>query len=202
MAALFAPAASAHLQRDGGIWVYRYYTHSSDNPQCDQSSVGRIDPLNILYWQYGEAVRIHDHSVDETEWRNFGDFNDQVTCVNPEGNGWSGMGAVREEDGHGCLVCRTRAHLRIFPAGHVHSNIQNKWSTADVHHESPGCCFGHEPDESWETWENQYANEMKEPGSVHNIEHDKYDRVAAGLFRGQYDNGDVTRVGGLHNDAY
>lgn len=189
-------SASAHL-KNGSSWTYRYYTHSADSPQCGQD-VGRIDPLNIIYYQYGEAQRINDHSIDETDWYGESNRQDQVMCVNPSGSGWSAQNAVAEEQGHGCLVCDTRAHLRIFPAGHVHTSLSNKWSTADVHHEDLVCCVTHDPDESWEQWEGHYASEF----NGHNIYHDYYDRVAAGYYRGEYDNGDVTRIGGLHNGNY
>jgi len=93
----------------------------------------------------------------------------------------------------------TRAHLRIFPAGHLHLDLWDKWSTADVHHEALGCCPSHYIDEDWELWENHYASEM---APAHNIYPDTYDRLAAGYWRGYFDNGDVTRVGGLHNGTY
>jgi hypothetical protein len=195
-AALFVGSTPAHV-KDGTRWTYRYYTHSSDNPRCSED-VGRIDPLNIIYYQYGEALRINDHSNSETHWYGETNRRDQVMCVNPTGSGWSAQGSVAEEQGHGCLACPTRAHLRIFPAGHVHNAIVDKWSTADVHHEDLQCCVTHDPDESWELWEEHYASEF----DGHNIYPDYYDRVGAGYFRGEYDNGDPTRVGGLHNGNY
>ena len=196
--ALFASPASGHIRRSDGSWVYRYYTHDSGNPQCGLEG-GAIDPLNIIYYQYGEALRINDHSNAETDW--YGDSNrqDQVMCVNPSGTGWSTSQGAAEEQGHGCLPCPTRAHLRIFPAGHLHLDLWDKWSTADVHHEALGCCPSHYIDEDWELWENHYASEM---APAHNIYPDTYDRLAAGYWRGYFDNGDVTRVGGLHNGTY
>ena len=199
-AAVLTPAASAHIRRSDGGWTYRYYTHSADNPRCGED-VGRIDPLNIIYYQYGEAYRIDDHSKSETDWYEQANYYDQVMCVNPSGTGWSAQGLVEEEQGHGCLSCRNRAHLRIFPAGHLHSDIVDKWSTSDVHHEQVDYCCppSHFIDEDWELWENHYAYEMS---GAHNIYADVYDRVAAGYYRGYYDDGDVTRVGGLHNGGY
>lgn len=191
-------SAWAHL-KNGSSWTYRYYTHDADSPQCGQDTTSvRIDPLNIIYYQYGEAVRIDDHANAETHWYSEANRRDQVMCVNPNGTGWSGQGSVAEEQGHGCVACPTRAHLRVFPAGHLHSGNQDKWSTADVHHEDLVCCVTHAPDESWEVWEGHYASEF----DGHNIWSDYYDRVGAGYFRGEYDNGDVTRVGGLHNGSY
>jgi hypothetical protein len=194
----FAGSAAAHL-KNGDAWTYRYYTHSSDGPNCGSGGASvSIDPLNIVYYQYGEALRINDHSISETHWYGEANRREQVMCVNPSGTGWSAQGSVAEEQGHGCLACDTRAHLRIFPAGHTHSSNQNKWSTADVHHEDLVCCVDHDPDESWETWESHYANEF----DGHNIYRNYYDRVASGYWRGEWDSGDVTRIGGLHNGQY
>jgi hypothetical protein len=193
-----ASMATAHLKRSDGSWTYRYYTHDAGNQQCGQD-VGRIDPLNIVYYQYGEATRINNHSNAETDWGGISNRQSQVMCVNPSGNGWSGQLSSAEENGHGCLPpCPNQAHLRVFPAGHVHSNITDKWSTADVHHER-FTGTDHVIDEDWETWENHYRSEWP---PEHNTYPDYYDRVAAGAYRGFFDDGDPTRIGGLHNGSY
>jgi hypothetical protein len=187
--------ALAHV-KTGDSWTYRYYTRDADSPQCGQAS-GNIDPLNIIYYQYGEALRINEHSLAETHWYGEDNRREQVMCIDPDADGsWDHQGSVAEEQGHGCLACDSRAHLRIFPAGHVHDELADRWSTADVHHEDLVCCFDHDPDESWEQWEGHYASEF----DGHNIYPDYYDRVAPGMYRGEFDNGQVTRIGGLHSD--
>jgi hypothetical protein len=194
-------SAWSHLMLGSGTWTYRYYTRSagsSADSQCENNT-GRLDPLNIITYQYGVAARMFDHINGETHWYNVSYGSDQVICATTDGSSYRTQGDHDQAVGHGPNpFTGDQAHYRLFPAGHNHTENVNKFSVADFHHEDYGGSF-HAPDENWETWENHVASEMN---AHHNIYADYYYRVAAGDWRGFYDNGYVTRIGGLHDGEY
>lgn len=186
--------ANAH-QTVNGVWTYRYFTRDdsgSAQSNC-QNNAGLIDPLNIITYQWGEWARMHTHLANETDWEPTWFGSGQVTCITTDGANYSTHGQDEQQGGHGTS---TRAHFRIFAAGHNHDDVQYKWGVLDVHHE--GCC-AHDPDEDWENWETHLGGEI---GVAHNIYWDEYVRQGAMYWRGFYDSGAVTRVGGLHYGAY
>lgn len=197
LSAVGAGAAQAHFRENDGTWTYRYHTRTDNNDakqHCDNNT-GKVDPLNIIFYKWGEWSRMFDHVNGETHWFNFTiGGSGQVLCQRL--SGYAVVVPMREQaQGHGFEG--TRAHYRIFPSGHGHEE-QFRWSTIDVHHEE---CCGHAIDENWETWENHLAHEMDvdvNNSGKHNVWHDYYYRAAAAYFRGWYDNGYVTRVGGDH----
>jgi hypothetical protein len=197
-ALLGTPAvASAHLTYTQSLWTYRYYTRGAGDPQCNVDSHNLLDPLNIVTYQYGEAARMFDHIMNETDWYNVSYGSDQVICWTT-GSGYGTQGDYDQAVGHGPNPATgDQAHFRLFPAGHVHPNIVDKFSVADFHHEDYGGSF-HNPDEDWEVWEEHVAGEM----DGHNIYHDYYYRVTHSYWRGWADNGYTTRIGGLHNGGY
>jgi len=193
VAAVAAVPAAAHLKSDGD-WTYRYHTRADDsswNYNCVYG-VGKVDPLNVLFWQFGEWSRMFDHANSHTHWYDWNILGSgQVMCISPTGPPYDGkIGMHEQAQGHG-IDTGPRSHYRIFPAGHTHDQDENKWSTIDVHHESFGT---HAPDEDWESWENHFVGEMEE----HYRDPDAYCRYTNGSFRHFYDNGCVSRVGGSH----
>lgn len=188
--------ARAH-QTVNGVWTYRYYTRASGgsaSTDCNAGSLpGAVDPLNIIGYRWGEGVRIDDHIRLET---NYGDTivgSAQVTCITTNGTTYSTNLMFNDQTD---ATVQNRAHFRSFTAGHTHTDNEFKWSVFDVHHE--GCCE-HDPNDDWETWESNLGWDMS---LHHNIYFDEYVRVAPGLWRGWWDSGAVTRIGGLHDGVY
>jgi hypothetical protein len=108
-----------------------------------------------------------------------------------------------DQEGHGSwdCTCLVRAHFRIWYAPHSHSNIIDKWSTIDVHHEHVEASASiHYIDEDWETWEYHIGSEFGAAG--HNFYYDYWARQGGQYLQGFYDDGYITRVGGLHNGSY
>jgi hypothetical protein len=195
-------AASAHLQLSSGTWTWRYYTRaqgSNQDAQCE-ANTGRLDPTNIIIYQYGEWSRINGHLNDETHWSywNPTPATTQVICTTTDGSNFNQQ--VQKDDQKGHVQFDDQAHFRIFPAGHTHDALASKWSVLDVHHEDFNLST-HVINEDWETWENHIVG-IGEIGGAHNIYADYYYRAPAGDWRGFYDNGLVTRVGGLHDGKY
>ncbi len=207
-----AAAAQAHIIHSNGTWSYRYLTRSSAS-DCGGGS-GGVDPLNVLFWQYGEGSRMNSHIDADTHWGFYSApgllRTDQWIC----GDSDAAVGNYTVNDyqnfddqqGHGGLycTCKVRAHERIFYAPHSHSSIVDKWSIIDAHHEkvawSSSTVLTHEIDEDWETWEYHIGSEFG--GSGHNFYYDYWARQGSQYIRGFYDDGYVTRVGGLHNGSY
>lgn len=192
--AVTSPPAGAH-QTVNGVWTYRYFTRDDDSSAWSncQNNAGHIDPLNIITYQWGEWARMFGHFDNETHWGPTSLGGAQVSCITTDGANYSPFGMNDQQGGHGTA---TRAHFRDFAAGHLHPDVQYKWGVLDVHHE--GCC-AHDPDEDWETWESHIGFEI---GAAHNIYWDEYVRQGGMYWRGFWDSGAVTRVGGLHNGVY
>jgi hypothetical protein len=201
LALMVASSAWAHLQLGDGTWTWRYYTRSAGSgadANCENNT-GKVDPLNIITYQYGEASRMFDHINGETDWYNVSYGSDQVICASTDGSSWRTQGDHDQAVGHGPdPFTGDQAHYRLFPAGHVHDANSAKFSVADFHHEDYGGSF-HAPDESWEKWENHVANEIS---THHNVYADYYFRVNHTSWRGFADNGYTTRIGGLHDGNY
>jgi hypothetical protein len=192
----FTSDARAH-QTVNGVWTYRYYTRSDNSDaywDCNAGSLpGAVDPLNIIGYRYGEGLRMHDHLRVETDYGDTSIGSNQVTCVTVDGEGyWTNLMFGDQSNN----TFWYRGHFRSFTAGHSHDDIEFKWSVFDVHHE--GCCE-HDPNADWEDMETDLGTQMSGP---HNIYWDEYVRVANGFWRGWWDNGAVTRIGGLHYGGY
>jgi hypothetical protein len=200
--AVAVPAASPHLVHTNGTWTYRYYDRDPATSFIDCASGSNpIDPMNLVFWQYGEYSRINSHIETETHLGFFTGHSPHDMCAtNDGGSSYWGHDEFDEQQGHGCLThCSGRAHMRLWYAPHSHGANVDKWTAAGVHHEEVVCCFSHEIDEDWETWEDHIASEMY---AHHNIYWDAYFRGTAGYYRGWYDDGFATRVGGLHDGQY
>jgi hypothetical protein len=193
--------AQAHQLAPNGAWTYRYYTRANDSSayiNCNSGSLpGAVDPLNIIGYRYGEGVRMHRHLTQDQD-SNYGHTlvgSDQVTCVTTDGQGY-GTNVMFDQAANASVW--NRGHFRSFTAGHWHDDIEFKWSVFDFHHE--GACCVHDPNDHWETWEEDIAWRMY---PEHNIYWEEYARVGPGNWRGPYyDSGAVTRIGGLHGGGY
>jgi hypothetical protein len=201
-----AGQAGAHLIHPSGVWTYRYLSRGSDKPltYCSTGAFG-VDPLNVLIYQYGEANRMNGHLADETHWSHYEGWaprDHQIVCG--DSDELEGDYTVNIEnqfddlEGHGSWSSQTRAHFRIWFAPHGHTQHVNKWSTLDVHHERRVCCWSHTIDEPWDTWEYHATTET----DGHNLWIDYYWRVGGQPIQGFYDNGYITRLGGMHNGVY
>lgn len=195
-------AARAHLTLTDGTWTWRYYTRTQgtgQDTQCENNT-GKVDPTNIIIYQYGEWSRINGHLNDETHWSYWNPVpaSTQVICTTTDGINYNQQ--VQKDDQKGHQQFDDQAHFRIFPAGHVHDATASKWSVLDVHHEDFNLST-HVINEDWEKWENHIVG-ITEIGAHHNIYADYYYRVPSGDFRGFFDNGLITRVGGLHDGNY
>lgn len=198
IAALTAMSDARAHQTVNGVWTYRYFTRNDDgaawaNCNNDWDPNVWIDPLNIINYRWGEWSRMNLHYEWETDWGWTDLGGPQVTCITTDGQNYSPNGQSDQQGGHGT---GSRAHFRLFAAGHVHPDVEFKWSVLDVHHEA---CCAHDPDEDWETWESHIGFEI---WNNHEVYWDEYFRRGAGPWRGLWDSGSVTRVGGLHNGAY
>jgi hypothetical protein len=202
ISAVVAGGAQAHLKLSDGTWTWRYYTRAQGDQQdaeCE-GNTGKLDPTNIITINYGEWSLINGHYNDETHWSywNPTPASAQVICSTMDGANWNQQ--VQKDDQKGHLQFDDQAHFRIFPAGHNHDDIAAKWSVLDVHHEDFNLQT-HVINEDWEKWENHIVG-ISEMGEHHNIYADYYYRVAPGDWRGFFDNGLITRVGGLHDGNY
>jgi hypothetical protein len=203
--------AEAHLTHTNGTWTIRYLTRTNLS-DCAGGS-GGSDPLNIIFWQYGEGNRMNTHIDQDTHWGFYPGFV-------PRANQWicgdsdaavgdytvNDQQSFDDQEGHGsydCL-CGVRAHLRIWYAPHSHSANIDKWSAIDVHHEHIDTSWQtgltHHIDEDWETWEYHIGSEFGQAG--HNFYYDNWVRQSGQYLQGFYDDGIVSRVGGLHNGIY
>ena len=209
LALAVAAVADAHIVRGDGSWTYRYLTRT-DPSNCAGGS-GGSDPLNVLFWQYGEGGRMDSHAEADTHWGFYsGPRDSQWICGDSDSSPGDYTANERQnfddQEGHGGLycVCLVRAHFRIWYAPHGHGELVDKWSTIDVHHErlawSSSTLLTHHIDEDWETWEQHIASELA--GAGHNYWHDYWARAGGQYRQGFYDDGFITRVGGLHNGSY
>jgi hypothetical protein len=211
LAAVAAPLAAAHILHSNGTWTYRYLTRTNLS-DCG-GGTGGSDPLNVLFWQYGEGQRMNGHADSDTHW---GHYSGAV----PRANQWicgdsdSAIGnytvndqqSFDDQEGHGgwSCICGVRAHFRIWYAPHGHGALVDKWSTIDSHHEhidvSTSTVLTHHIDEDWETWEYHIGSEFG--GAGHNFYYDYWARQGGQYLQGFWDDGYITRVGGLHNGVY
>jgi hypothetical protein len=197
--AVTVPAASAHIFING-TWSYKYFTRSNNdqaNANCNNNSnweAGAVDPVSVILYQYGEYQRIFSHLEAETDFgpQRFG--SDQVICATNDTTSYFTHAYWDDQTGHGNLG--TRAHFRLWFAPHGHGANVDKWSIITPHHES---CCSHNPDEDWEVWEDHVAGEM---AGHHNIYWDHFYHRPSGSWRGFWQDGLVTRIGGLHDGAY
>jgi hypothetical protein len=201
-----APQAAGHLVHSNGVWTYRYLTRGTGNAGNDcYYGAGAVDPLNVIFYQYGEGTRMNSHVQDETHWHHYAGWaprSHQVICGDmdccPGDYSLNIFQEFDDQEGHGSWDSETRAHLRLWYAPHGHSELANKWSTIDAHHERLVCCWGHDIDEPWDRWEYHVGNELV----AHNHWYDYYYRVGGQPISGYWDNGYITRVGGLHWGSY
>jgi len=207
-----APAAQAHIIHSNGTWSYKYMTRGSSS-DCGGSG-GKEDPLNVLFWQYGEGNRMNSHMEADTD---LGFYSapgvvrkDQWICGDSDSAVGNYTVNVRDnfddQQGHGGIycTCRVRAHARIFYAPHSHTGTTDKWSIIDAHHAETVFCSStalcHKIDEDWETWEIHIGAEFGSSG--HNFYYDYWARQGNQMIKGFFDDGFITRVGGLHNGVY
>jgi hypothetical protein len=91
----------------------------------------------------------------------------------------------------------------MWQHAHDELNAWDKWSVMTPHHENFSFGSGHEIDEDWENWELHLATEVETySGYCHNVWYHEYYRYPGGLWRNFYQNGYMTRVGGLHCGGY
>lgn len=207
LVALVVPSVGiAHLIHSNGVWTYRYLTRRQA-ADCARPS-GGSDPLNVVMYQYGEGERMNRHAARETDW---GFYNGHVPRVAQWicGDSDSAIGNYTvyerkdfdDQEGHGAWYYIVRAHFRIWQAPHSHPDAVGTWSTIDVHHEKlvVSTDINHKIDEPWDTWEAHFGSEM----SVHhNLYSDYYVHQGGQNLQGFYDDGMITRVGGLHDGKY
>jgi hypothetical protein len=211
-ALLAAPVAAAHILHTNGTWTYRYLTRAQQSG-CSSGSTGS-DPLNVLFLQYGEGNRMNSHAEADTHWGFYSapSFARAPQWICGDSDGAVGNYTVNDrqnfddQEGHGGIycLCGVRAHFRIFYAPHGHDSIPDKWSTIDVHHErdawSSSTVVTHHIDEDWETWEYHIGSEFGSAG--HNLYYDYWARQGGQYIQGFWDDGYITRVGGLHDGSY
>lgn len=194
--AVIATSASAHLRLSNGVWTYRVFSKADDAQaytHC-QNGTGSVDPMSIIIYQYGEYSRIDSHILDETNYYDRLFASDQIMCGTNDGSTYFTHVSWREDRANGPIW--SRSHYRHWYAPHGHSSIVDKWSALTPHHESGD---SHEPDESWEKWEQDLVNQMS---PEHNDYRDAYCRYQSGNWRLHFWNGCVSRIGGLHNGQY
>lgn len=201
-----APDAAAHLTHSNGLWTYRYFSRGPGNAGNDcYWGTGSVDPLNVIFYQYGEGNRMNGHVHNESHWHHYMGWaprTSQMICGDSDASpGDYALNIYQEfddQEGHGTWDSSVRAHLRIWYAPHGHGELVNKWSTIDAHHEERVCCWGHRPDQPWDWWEYHMLDEMV----AHNAYYDWYYRVGGQPVQGFWDNGYISRNGGLHWGAY
>jgi hypothetical protein len=206
LAALTLPnLAFAHIVRSNGTWTFRYLTRHN-LADCG-GPTGGSDPFNVLMWQYGEGNRMNGHLENETHWGFYPGWvprSDDYIC----GDSDSAPGNYTvndyldfdDQEGHGSYLNSVRAHFRIWFAPHGHGALVDKWSILDVHHEKVVLNSNvHQIDEDWETWEYHASSEM---AGAHNFYYDYWARQGSQYIKGFFDDGLITRVGGLHNGSY
>jgi hypothetical protein len=133
---------------------------------------GGSDPLNVLFWQYGEGQPMNGHVADDTHW---GHYSGWVPRANQwicgDSDGAIGNYTVNtaqsfdDQEGHGgwSCTCGVHAHLRLWYAPHGHSAIVDKWTTIDASRAHRLECrdrLTHHIDEDWETWEYHIGTEF------------------------------------------
>jgi hypothetical protein len=210
--ALTATSASAHQYRADGSWTIRYMTRPA--AAADYNGAGYcyygnnssywVDPLNIRFWQYGEGNRISDHVDSDTGWGHpdFSDFDPQQTICGDDDSAEGDYSQHRQLNfdnlaNPSCNIC-DRFHMRIWFAPHPHSDAYSKWSAGDAHHDHWNGS-GHDIDMDWEDAEIQIGSEMS---WAHNFYYDYYAQNQSRIWKGYYDDGIATRIGGEHNGTY
>ena len=198
LAGLVLPAlATAHIN-DANGYFYRYYSRN-EPANCNVSNTGLVDPVNIIGYQYGNINTLDPHIENESHWGYFSLHSPQSVCHRDTATSWhSSTGDVNEQDGHTeqiiCGTCGARAHLREWGQAHAHSTQLN-YSLVGVHHEEL-CGTHHCINDAWETWERHLAGEM---ATHHVVVIDQYQVGVAQYYRGWWDDGWQTRIGGQHD---
>jgi hypothetical protein len=121
----FGGAAFAHF--DTGL-----YTHSN----CPADNNDRVDPINIVFWDWGTSDRVVSQIQSHASWLNGSGssqtFIDHGACFE--------MGAQRASSG----TASTRFHVRLHP---IHLDDSLRWTTVgDAHHEDFVWYCGHAVD--------------------------------------------------------
>ena len=201
--------ALAHIIHDDGPWTFRYLTRKTWDA-CGRMD-GASDPLNVLFWQYGAGDRMNNHANADTAW---GFYPSQVPRADQwicgDSNAQRGTYIANDylnfddQEGHGSSSNTVRAHFRIFYAPHSHSIDSDKWSIIDSHHEhidkSTSTVLTHHIDEDWEKREYIIGADFADSG--HSFWYDYWVRQGGQYLQGFYDDGSISRVGGLHNGSY
>ena len=200
-----ASVATAHLIHTNGVWTFRYFTRianaANDKTPClSDDSHYWVDPLNIIFWAYGEWSRMRDHVDNDTPWGTSAIYGEQTICGDTDayvGNYDIGHNENWDLGEPSCVTC-DRYHIRLFAAPHSHSDDYSKWSTMDTHHEH-WTGLGHTIDMNWEDAEYHLGYEMR----VHHYwGYDYWIRRNGIVWRGWWDDGATTRVGGEHDGVY
>jgi hypothetical protein len=123
--AFFVGVAFAHF--DSGL-----YTHSN----CPADNYDRVDPINVVFWDWGTWDRAAHQIQTHTGWANDGGstqtFVDHGDCYE--------MATQRASGG----VLSSRLHIRLHP---IHFDDALRWTTVgDAHHEDFVWYCGHAVD--------------------------------------------------------
>jgi hypothetical protein len=197
--------ADAHLYRSTGVWTFRYFTRpayaTGDKTPClSEDSHYWIDPLNIIFFAYGEGTRIGSHIDADTPWGFTTIYGEQAICGDTDqypGNYDVAKAEWNDLSEPSCLTC-TRYHVRLWLAPHGHSDVYSKWSTVDAHHET-WTGSNHVIDMDWESAEYHLGSQMS---GHHYFAYDYWTRRAGQYIQGRWDDGMTTRVGGEHDNVY
>jgi len=132
IALLVALPASARLGRSSHFDNSAPYTHGG----CPGTTSNRIDPLNVVFWDWGTYDRVFSQIQSHAGWNDDGGssqtFVDHSTCY--------AMHGQRASSG----IASTRFHIRIRGQ---HSDPSLGWTaTGDAHHEDLVITCGHAVD--------------------------------------------------------
>jgi hypothetical protein len=110
-------SAQAHLQLPTGTWTWRYYTRGQGSGQeghCENNT-GKVDPTNIIIYQYGEWSRINGHLNDETHWSYWNPVpaTTQVICTTTDGTNFNQQ--VQKDDQRATSNSTIRRISASFP---------------------------------------------------------------------------------------
>jgi hypothetical protein len=204
----FPIGASAHLYDSDGLWTFRYFTrHQAAKPYnpywCySEDSAYWEDPLNVIFFAYGEGYRIGSHVRNDNTGYNGTSGSSQVICGNGPGSSrydysYSMLWEIDQLGKPSCTFC-TRWHLRLWVAPHGHDDHYNKWSTTDAHHEYWNGST-HVIDRAWEDAEWDIGAALSGP---HYFAYDYWYRRGGTVWKNHWDDGVTTRVGGEHYNQY
>lgn len=176
------------------------YAVNDKTPCLSEDQHYWVDPLNIIFWAYGEANRIGSHIDVDTPWGYTTIYGEQAICGDTDtyvGNYDVAKAEVTDLSEPSCLTC-TRYHVRLWAAPHAHSDVYNKWSTVDAHHET-WTGSNHVIDLNWDDAEYHLGAQLS---GHHNFFYDYWVRRNGIYWKGYWDDGITTRVGGAHDGVY